>query len=202
MQKRKLEVLQEQYDSTLAEIATGTFQTRVGQDLRDLYVQLQAETGKDVVTRDAMNSERVADLSVYLTLNEVIGPDKVMLQAVGQKTIARIGHDPTGKNLFDFVGEDYKAQYNWHFKHMIEERFGAVAIICECFESTKLLVEQVSFPLADEDGEVRHVVVSSEYVDPTRGASAIGKATLTGQTLGYHGIDIGFGIPCDMIEYG
>jgi hypothetical protein len=107
----------------------------------------------------------LGDLVIY----ERLEPMHFRVRVVGTRVVARVGVDPTGGNIFELLGQRFRADVIAAMNRVLDEPCIQVTTVRDRFASGReQLVEVLRLPLCDGDGQARFIVSSTAEIDPPR----------------------------------
>ena len=158
------------------------------------YAALQRDTRWVMPPRKAFNPSQARALLPYVSLMELKDPQFALVRLVGTAIVNRTRIDSKGRNLLDLLPEQSR-EWSWdHLRRITETPCGSTFLSKEDYEHVSLLVEVVSFPLADIDGVASFILSLAVEVDRQQLALRGSRAMQIGELSSYRHIDIGEGI--------
>jgi PAS domain len=147
-----------------------------------------------VPPRRTFNPASARAVLPYVSMIEIKEPRIAQVRLVGTAIVNRTRIDNTGSNMMDLLPPETQ-EWSWnHFRRLLETPCGCTFLAQEDYERTSVLIEIVSFPLADQDNRPQFIVSLSIETDRQnlmlRGDQAMHIADLHG----YRYIDIGAGV--------
>jgi len=178
-----------EFDPTTLQFVEQAFQT-----LFDHWSQLRV--GSDLPQAKSLSPRALAPHLHNMVIQEVHSPLEVRYRLVGTSVVSRMGVDPTGKNLLDYVADQMHQAASLLFQFVSSHPCGALTSHLNIAGNGRAMdILSLYLPVAVAPGEVPRVVsihAQEEIVNylPPSGQVKIGSAL-----NGHAWIDLGFGQP-------
>ena len=152
--------------------------------------------GNDIPHASALSPAPLARWLPDMSIVEVVSPTHIQYRLVGTRVTERLGFNPTGENLVDFVEPDRRNLAGELFTGITAHPCGARLShlnIAKCGRQN--LVLSIFYPLITPEGVAPRVVGMHALDEVRHYGEPCSRATLAAQTNHFSWIDVGYGIP-------
>lgn len=182
--------------SSAAEAAgeNGGFLTQQGANFAAYYEDLRKRKGVFMPRRSDFSPPEARSFLPYLFIEEAVDQDTVIFRHIGTVIVARTGADGTGLNFFELMSPEVRLQSWWHIRHLLDTPCGSRMLATEPYSDKHLVVETVSFPFANKEGEPRFIFATAAEVDLQQLAMRGEYTQQFGDVISLEFLDLGRGV--------
>jgi hypothetical protein len=154
--------------------------------------------GKDKIgVQSFLPMRKLAPLMPNVVMMEAENTEEIFYRIVGENIIARLGFNPTGLNMLDYLSEGFSRQLPGLYQTMIQHPCGYYALYENQYDTgQKSMTETFVLPLRKQDnGEPRFTLALHSAHEATGFVPSSGETTLAANLAAGALVDIGAGIP-------
>jgi hypothetical protein len=168
----------------------------------DVWEKLPRSSGNALPSRSVVTPSTFGSLMPHIGLAELIGPNDLTFSYYGSKIETLSSMLLTGKNYYDLLAKEFIPAMAIYHKQLFGTPCGAyIEDMISTVGGNQYIFRNLQYPLLDENGEARHMIVYANARKPADDKSLRTQRALKAssiKTLRY--IDLGQGKPKNYIE--